>query len=368
VDRVEARLLVDSKSFWQSLKKDIEEAREKIYIKVLSFEGDSAGKKVKDALLRSRAKEKRIIVDSYTRWALSDSILFVPHNLFKRNLWLERRETKRMFHEMELKGVCIKYTHPPSFLPWKLAMRDHKKLILIDGEITYLGGFNFSDHNFEWHDMMVRIRDKKVNEIFRKDFERSWKGENQTLDEQIGASRFIILNGFNNEEKLKPLFDLIDDARDSIEVINPYITSPYLDALLDASKRGVRVTIITPQFNNRGFLKSYLLHRVFQRDGRGNRFSLMLYPGMIHMKAICIDRKYLIFGSLNFDFTSFRIQPEYLVITWKRDLIEQFVKKVWERDLLLSKRTKPRGPNFSGWIVSGLVNLTDWYLRSKRGN
>ena len=66
------RLLIDSSEFWPALQKDIRESRDCVYIQTLSFEGDRAGKMLSDELLSSSAKDKRVLVDSFTKYVISD--------------------------------------------------------------------------------------------------------------------------------------------------------------------------------------------------------------------------------------------------------------------------------------------------------
>jgi phosphatidylserine/phosphatidylglycerophosphate/cardiolipin synthase-like enzyme len=75
------KLLVDSDEFWGELSGDIGSAQQSIYIQTFSFEGDKAGKSLADALLSSTAVDKKIIVDDYTKWVISDKYLYTPRNL-----------------------------------------------------------------------------------------------------------------------------------------------------------------------------------------------------------------------------------------------------------------------------------------------
>ena len=60
----------------------------------------------------------------------------------------------------------VKYGNPFGFSPRGWLTRNHKKLIVIDDRITYIGGINFSEHNAAWHDMMLRIDDVAVGRFF----------------------------------------------------------------------------------------------------------------------------------------------------------------------------------------------------------
>ncbi|MCI0531698.1 MAG: phospholipase D-like domain-containing protein, partial [candidate division Zixibacteria bacterium] len=145
------KVLVDSQEFCSCLKQDLQSAREYVYLQTMSYEGDSAGKMVSGLLLSSGAKDKRIIVDNFTKFKLSDRFLYFPRNFFDPELRLEARETHQMFEDLRKGDVRVKFVNP-FFGPLlvKFVARDHKKMIVIDDHISYLGGLNFSDHNFSW--------------------------------------------------------------------------------------------------------------------------------------------------------------------------------------------------------------------------
>lgn len=65
------------------------------------------------------------------------------------------------------------------------AAKNHKKLIVIDDRLTYIGGINFSEHNFAWHDLMIRFDDRAIAKFFTTDFLDTWSGR-----ERGGAFRF----------------------------------------------------------------------------------------------------------------------------------------------------------------------------------
>ena len=118
------------------------------------------------------------------------------------------------------------------------------------------------------------------------------------------------------------------------------------------SKTGVETVLITPEINNKSFLKPYILWESL-RSG----FDVYLFQGrMSHLKAILIDDHTLILGSPNFDFMSFAFQQEVFLIIRDPDVIAQFNRKVLEPDM--ANTTKYDG-NPSG--LKGL--LTRQFMR-----
>src|SRR5438105_4286547 len=322
-------LLVDFDEFWSRLRDDISSAKESIFIQTFALEGDSVGKELAAALLASTATDKRILADSFTRFVLSDRFRYSPANFFDRDLTDEARETARMLSQLGAAGVGIKFTNPYGFSPRKLLSRNHKKLIVIDQNVAYLGGINFSEHNAAWHDMMVRIDDDRAVAFLRTDFLYTWKGTDRTDHETFGDVELFTLDGRQNRGVFQRIFDVIDGARDFIFVTSPYITFPFYERLREAARRGVDVKVVTPEHNNWSHFANYA-----RLESARSQIDLRLYQrGMTHLKAMLIDDEYLIGGSSNFDYLSYRLYQETVAVFSDARLISDFRERVMLLDL-----------------------------------
>jgi len=340
------QLLVDFDGFWASLSRDIHEARGSAFVQTFSFEGDRIGTMLADALSASEARDKRILVDSFSRVVLSDKFLYAPGNWGDRNLRNEVKETRRLHAVLEEAAVQIKYGNPFGWSPRRFLTRNHKKLIEIDDQITYIGGINFSEHNAAWHDMMLRIDDREVASFFRDDFLRCWQGQSAKASKSLVGIELHTLNGHSNAATFSKVLKLIDDADSSIFVESPYVTFPFYDRLRDARKRGVEVTIVTPKANNWNHFADYAKWEA-ARCGIDLR---LLKNGMSHLKAMLIDDRYLIAGSSNFDFLSYHVYEEFVAIITEAQLIADFRRQVLEVDLAHSERVEDQlSSHVSGW-------------------
>lgn len=348
-------LIHNSQSFLRFFARDISRAKRRVYIQTLSFEGDRAGKAIARLLKNARVPDRRIIIDSYTLWCLSDHVLFAPHNWLRPSLWFEWFSTRRMLGDLKREGYRIRFVRPPVPTIRKMAGRNHKKLILID-DTCYVGGLNLSDHNFDWQDMMVRFENPKLADFFASDFEITWSGGDLIENRRIGNLDIQVLDGRSNEDCLKPVLEAVASAGKSVHVVCPYMTSPFLDAVFKAGEQGAIIHILVPQNNNRKFLKAYIHHRVRMAKLNGCRVRLYEYPHhMIHMKAIVLDRRELLFGSANFDFMCYRVQPEYVLTGRDPVLVKAFFRNVWEPFMRASREVdipeeSLRGP-LSTWMV-----------------
>ena len=259
LSRVSARVevLVDSEAVWAAVRADLAAAREYAFIQTYSFEGDWVGTALSDALLDARAPDRRLLVDSYARANQNDRWIALPGTLFDPGFRAEVRNTGRLVRLLRSEGVGVRFGRPFGNLGQRFLNRDHKKVILFDDRVSYIGGINFSEHNFEWHDLMVRVEDADVARFLRRDFESSWEGRSEYARASFAGPGLDLhlLPGAGNRSAYGDLLGLIDGAGRSIDVISPYLSPPFTDHLAAAAARGVRVRIVTPRSNNKAYLR-----------------------------------------------------------------------------------------------------------------
>src|SRR4051812_22566439 len=143
-------LLVDFTDFWSRLRADIQSAQSSVFVQTFAFEGDRVGQELAAAIELSPAADRRVLADSFTRVVLNDRFRYWPANLLDGELRSEARATSAMIARAKTRGVRIQFTNPFGLTPRKLLGRNHKKLIVMDENVAYLGGINFSEHNAEW--------------------------------------------------------------------------------------------------------------------------------------------------------------------------------------------------------------------------
>ncbi len=307
----------------QRLEEIASSASKSFHAQAMTFEGDDAGKWLIDVMISSPAKEKRLLIDSYSKLVINDHFIPSIKYLRDRDFRDEVKETQRLVEKAEENGIHVQFTNPIGILGLKYPLRNHKKMVIIDGEISFLGGINFSDHNFAWHDMMVEVADPKLGVSLIEDFEMTWKNHNQSKFINTELGQLYLFNGSKSKELYEEFFEHIKNAKKSVQVISPYISEPLLGVLRFLADKGIEITVISPQENNKSIFKNIILS-----EWEKGYFHLKKYPGMSHMKAILIDDEKLIFGSSNYDLVSYYFEQEVVFVSKESDLVRDFTEKV----------------------------------------
>ncbi len=349
-------LLVDSAEFWNRLSRDISDAQREILIQAMTFEGDSVGLQLMELLLGKNPKcRRRIIIDDYTNIILSDKFFFAPWNRFNDELRRERRNTQEMVYKARKAGIEVRFSNPIGPFFRHAFRRDHKKMVVIDRKVLYIGGINFSEHNFFWHDSMLRVEDSDAAEFLAEDFNGSWNNKNLSRNAEFGPLRLFVFNGCNNRIAWETVFGIIKQARHSIKVHSPYITNPFLRILKQKREEGIEVAIVSAGNNNKPFIKHYITYLC-------KRYGLPLWyywNRMSHLKAIVIDDCLLIIGSSNFDYLSYQMLQEIVGVVSDRAIVGDFIARVWDPDIAAA--VVPR--KISGFTGQGCAFLYDAILR-----
>lgn len=360
------RLCLGGAEFWENLQRDIRNAREYVYVQTLSFEGDAAGQGLADALLASAAPTKRVVADAVTKYVINDRLIGLPAARRDKTLQREVQATGEMCARMEAGGVPVRFAWPVGRRFYRLVVRNHKKIVVIDDQVAYLGGINFSDHNFAWHDFMIRIESPGIAKFLREDFEQTWTGHDQDAATEVDGDELIIGNGRGNKAMRSAVARALDDAKERIVVQCPYISEPFWRALGRAQRRGVHVTLMMPEQHNRSIMKWGTLDAAHHEG-----FEVRMLPGsMTHAKVMRADDA-LIIGSANFDFVSFRIQPEVVFITRQPNLVREVNERLLDPDLARCSEPGREPQNrvlerLGGLGMRVLEPLSYWWGRERR--
>ena len=315
-------LLVGAPAFWKAAEADIARARQRVLVQAMTWEGDSAGLAVAEAVTASGAADRRVLVDDYSRLVISDRWVGGAPEKLVPALRDELAATHKMFASLSAAGVGVRRTNPvgPGLINYPA--RNHKKLIVADGA-AYIGGINFSDHNFAWHDFMLRFEGAEVADWLANDFSATFAGLPRAGSITGSSLSLFSMDGRSNPVIFAQIAERIAGARQEITVISPYLTFPVTGVLAAAARRGVRVRLITPWASNKPTVRDYLFSFAVKSG-----FEITPLAEMIHLKGILIDGEQLLVGSTNFDFVSLAAEEEYLAVVTDAALIADFQARI----------------------------------------
>ena len=321
----------------------------------MTFEMDSVGRRFWDLLARSPAEEKILCVDAFSTVKISDDLVFSPRFLLDQKFRREVRDTRSLLRVAERDGVRIVVTNPMGCLWRKFPFRNHKKMMVVDDQ-AFLGGINLSEHNFQWHDLMMRTGCPTLVGALAQDFYDTLYRVNSSRVVLTPLGKLYFLDGRRSRAEYEEIFATIEQARKSVDVITPYVSEPLLGRLaqLPAS---VRVRVINPARNNKVIMQQELF-----RAASGSNLEVFLYqPEMCHVKAILIDGRQLILGSCNFDFVAYDLQQEVVLCTDNPALVEQCHDRVLTP--MLAQSVPAQSAPARWYHRAGLVvPLSRWYV------
>ncbi len=187
----------------------------------------------------------RLMVDDFINLMHNDRYIRVPrlNRQLQRSVVREWRETLRFLELMGRVGLDVRMTNPLGILQRKALLRNHKKLVVIDGDIpemavAYAGGINLSDHNAGWHDFMVKMAGDMVPLIL-DDLDRTREGRNRGGIAEYDEG-FILADAHRHSVIIPVAQYLVSRARERVVVESAYLWGRGTwRALAQAALRGV---------------------------------------------------------------------------------------------------------------------------------
>jgi len=335
-------ILIDGTNTFPEMFKAIEGAKSFINMEFYRFESDILGMKFCDALIE-KAREGvkvRIIFDDVGSWSLSNKIV----------------------KKMRKNGVEI-YPFMPVQFPWltsKINFRNHRKILVIDGAIGFVGGLNIADkylHGLsdigKWRDTHLVIKGEAVgalNSVFMVDW---YFVSDILLHDDLTAMHFeklpdrcwiqVASSGPDSDwaNIMQVYFSAIATARRSIYISTPYFSpdESVLNAIKTASLSGVDVRILLPGRSDSRV--SYWNTRSYIDELLEAGIKVYLFDdGFNHSKYILVDDVFSSVGSANVDMRSFELNFEIAALIYDEGFAARLLK-VFENDLARSSLVNP---------------------------
>ena len=326
---------------------DIDRAKEYIFFQFFKFENDPLGVEIQEALI-NKAQDGVPVYVIYD--AFPGAVVY--HSFFR---------------EMQLYGVKVHRYNPIFPLPSAYSNnRNHRKIVVIDGKIGYIGGMNIAQryltgvHGGDWRDTHLRITGTACQDL-QQVFLDDWRKLSSATDIDLPtlyldkadttsatptqptkgaqpAQSAVQIIASDPEDSTPPILQaMIQMANSTKQYL--YIQSPYFlppkplqEALCKAAKRGVDVRLMIPKRGDRSIFISYA-SRSYLKPLLAAGVKVYFHTfGFIHAKAWVADDKIATVGSSNIDFRSFTQSSEVNAFVYDTTFAQQ-MRQIFEQDM-----------------------------------
>lgn len=304
-------IFTNGKDTFEKIKNDIVNAKQSIYILSYIFADDNIGGEIKN-LLKTKAKKGLDIIVVYDSFG-------------------SKKTKNKFFKDFKKYGIKVLEFFPPmlklKFLQLDINYRNHRKIIIIDNKIAYVGGINIRDDHmglkkelFPWRDTHIKIVGESVLEllkVFLTDINLC--GYKKTLNinkipkQNSGDIKVQVLNStplFSDSKIEENIIKAINLCKKEIFIQTPYLIldDKIINCLKLAVLSGKQITIMIPKLKDKSFVYNVTLYYAKRLLNYG--INIYLYNGFLHAKCMLIDKEFFFVGSCNFDMRSFYLNFE----------------------------------------------------------
>jgi cardiolipin synthase len=336
--------LIDGPQTYASIEAELKAARRYIYLETFIFGAGEVGQRFADLLSRKHEQgvEVRVLYDSVG----------------------SMKTPRSFFDELRRAGIEVREFRPinPVKNPriWDLQNRDHRKIVIVDGEVGFTGGINIDSTYASasstrpgpkrgiddgWRDTHLRIQGPAVKQL-QALFAQSWNeaGEPAEFHHEGGGNRaksaaghaLITIVGNDSESDDRSLYGTyraaFNGASKRLWITHAYFApnDELLSAMIGAAQRGVDVRLIVPAFTDSKIVLNATRSTYTRLLTAGVRIY-ELKDALLHAKSVVIDGTVSIVGSANLDMRSFVHNDEVNAIVVDRDF-GQRMEEVFRRD------------------------------------
>ncbi|MCK9419713.1 MAG: cardiolipin synthase [Nitrospirae bacterium] len=360
-------LIADGKATYAAMFKAIRNAKNHINLESYIIEDDETGHTFADLLLQKQAEGVQVNI-------LYDSVgsMYTPASFFQR------------LRDNGIQVVGFNPTNPLELQEkWGLTHRDHRKILIVDGNVAIIGGINISKvyssgplkrkrnekAPIHWRDTDIHIEGPSVAEL-QKLFFDTWlkqkgpklSGRNYFPDlKEAGNALVRVIGSTPGETNRIPFIvyvSVIGFAEHSIHMTNSYFIpdDQIVKALADAAERGVDVKIILPGITD----SQFTLYAQRHHYSSLLRSGVKIYEhstSLLHAKTAVVDQVWSTVGSTNMDFLSLLNNDEVNAIILSHDFAVE-MEQMFVSDLADSRqiqwdewKKRPVFPRIGEWFV-----------------
>jgi cardiolipin synthase len=353
-NRVE--VLTDGNATFDAIGAAVDAARHHVHAQYYLIRNDATGGWFRDRLVAAarRGVTVRLLLDGYGCFALGPA--------WRRPL---RKAGVRVADFLPMRSLLLQPVN----------LRNHRKIVVVDGAVAFTGGFNVGDEYRGqmpgvggWRDVHLRIEGPATAELQRVFFQDWAFASRERIDPEAyfprepsargDATIAVVPSGpdTRNEAIHRMFFGAIVGAEREVLVTTPYFvpTESLLVAMEVAAMRGVDVEVLLPGRSN---------HRVTFHAGRSFYEALLdagvglleYVPGIVHAKTLVVDQRVALVGSANMDLRSFRLNFEVHTLVHDEGTAARL------REAFASYRAESTRVEAPGWAAR------PWTLRMKEG-
>lgn len=357
----QVQLFTDGRKKFDALIEDINHAYDHIHFEYYIFRGDQLGLEVREALVAAakRGVKVRVLLDA----------------------WGSNGVARHFFDPLVAAGGEVSFFFP-LFVPYinpRINYRNHRKIVVIDGQIGYTGGFNVGDEYLGlvekfgyWRDNHLRIAGPAIYSLQNR-FLMDWNSQHKEeisyaaayfpkIESQGKVAMQVVTSGPDSEyEQIKMTYlKMINMAKKEILIQTPYYIpdGSIHEALKLALLSGVKVYLQIPNKPDHPLV--YWATYSFAAELLEYGASVATYEnGFIHAKTMVIDEGIASVGSANIDVRSFRLDFEVNSILYDATMAQE-VRQAFFADRLLCQELTKELYNQRGIVIKlkeGLARL-----------
>ncbi len=330
-----AEVHVEGRNFYPPMLRDIEAATSSVHINQFGFRPGLIGDRFADSLVAKAGEgvPVRLVVDRQGSDPDRSSRAF-----YERLLAAGVRVRVIRATQLRAPAQPVVTGAPRQWNVHQLGHIDHRKFVVVDGRVGWVGGAGIEDHfqDGRFHDLFLRLTGPVVSQfqlVFVASF--AWLGGAMSIQEldslfpeheaDVGAVPARVLHNAPGGHRpiTAAICDLLDGARETLDVVNPYVTDKgMIRRIENAARRGVHVRLFVPaNANNWACAAAQRFHHETLLDA-GVR--ILEYPTMLHAKAFVRDGEDVLAGTCNLEAWSLRRFFEINVLLRSPTLAAQF--------------------------------------------
>ena len=306
-----AELLVDGQATFESIFQGIDTAEKYILVQFYIVRGDEVGRALQDKLVSAAARGVQVFF-------LYDEIGSLGLSAAYRQRFLDAGIAPRPFHSRKGSGNRF-----------QLNFRNHRKTVVVDGKVAWIGGHNVGDEYMgrdpkfgNWRDTHVRLEGPAAIGA-QLAFVEDWRWATDTMPEGLNwiptradesdMVALVLPTGPADEMETASLIftAAINTARERVWIASPYFVpdDAIVQALQLAGLRGVDVRVLIPEKADSKLVTLAAYAFFDQIKAAGVKFY-RYQEGFLHQKVVLVDDTLATVGTSNFDNRSFRLNFE----------------------------------------------------------